>query len=49
MLLAAALLAAIWPPPNIEITMRILITRTRQLAEPPRRRKLQMTLANGLS
>ena len=49
MLLAAALLAAIWPPPNIDTTMRILIIRMRQLAEPPRRRKLQMTFANGLS
>lgn len=49
MLLAAALLAAIWPPPNIEATMRILLTQTRQLAEPPRRRKLQMTMARALS
>jgi len=48
-LLAAALLAAIWPPPNIDVTLRILISRMRQLAEPPRRRKLQMSLTNGLS
>jgi hypothetical protein len=48
-LLAAALLAAIWPPLNIDTTLRALITRMYQLAEPPRRRKLQMSVANGLS
>lgn len=48
-LLTAALLAAIWPPPNIDATMRILVSRTRQLAEPPRRRKLQMSMARALS
>jgi hypothetical protein len=49
MLLAAALLATIWPPPNIDSTMRILRARIRQLAEAPRRRKLQMSIASGLS
>jgi Transposase DDE domain len=48
-LLAATLLAAIWPPPNIEATMLMLVARTRQLAEPPRRRKLQMTMVPRLS
>lgn len=48
-LLAAALLAAIWPPPNIDATMKILLDRARQLAEPPRKRKLQMTMVPTLS
>ena len=48
-LLAAALLAAIWPQPNIEATMQILVVRARQLAEPQRRRKLQWMAARGLS
>ncbi len=48
-LLAAALLAAIWPPLSIDTTLRALIIRMRQLAEPPRRRKQQMSVANALS
>jgi len=48
-LLTAALLAAIWPPPNIEATMRVILARMHQLAEPPRRRKLQMIMAASLS
>lgn len=48
-LLTAALLAAIWPPPNIDATMRMILARAHQLAEPPRRRKLQMIMATTLS
>jgi IS4 transposase len=48
-LLAAAFLAVIWPPPNIKTTMHILVSRIRQLTEPPRRRKLQMNAGNPLS
>jgi hypothetical protein len=48
-ILAAVLLLAIWPPPNLDATMRMLLTRKRQLTEPPRRRKLQMHAAQCLS
>lgn len=48
-LLIRAVLAAIWPPPDIATTIGILLTRTRQLAEAPRKRKLQMTPVPSLS
>jgi hypothetical protein len=49
MLLAAALLAAIWPPPDIDATLRTLATRMRQLTEPQRRRSMQTIAASPLS
>jgi hypothetical protein len=48
-ILAAVLIVAIWPPPNLDAAMRMLLTQTRQLTEPPRRRKLQMHAATCLS